>query len=230
MVGSTKALVRDERRHGQRRGSSEQKSQAIFDAAVKIVGRNGYAEASIARITAKAKVAQGTFYLYYKSRQELLDLLLPTLGEEMLDFIRERVSGVEGLLEREEQRLRAFFAYIDRRPEFYRILHEAETFAPKGHRQHHKMIAEGYVRALRRDFERAGAPARSAEELEATAYILMAARDYLSMRYAHWIGPGNGRGERLPEDVIETYIQLVRGGLFAAAGTKSPAKTTKGRS
>mgnify|MGYP003737460741 FL=1 len=148
----------------------------------------------------------------------------------MLGFIRERVSGVEGLLEREERRLRAFFAYLDRRPEFYRILHEAETFAPKGHRRHHKMIAEGYVQALHRDFERAGAPARSPQALEATAYILMAARDYLSMRYGHW----SGRGERLPEEVVETYIQLVRGGLFEAAGARTPSeiqsKTTGGQS
>jgi len=199
-----------------RQDASEQKRRAIFDAAVKIVGRHGYAEASIARITAKAKVAQGTFYLYYKSRQDLLDQLLPSLGEEMLAFIRERVASVEGELEREEARLRAFFAYLDRRPEFYRILHEAETFAPKGHKRHHRMIAGGYIRELERDFARAGVPVRSAEDLEVVAYILMAARDYLSMRYAHW----SARGEGLPDRVAEAYIKLITGGLFEAAGGK----------
>lgn len=203
------------RRRGRphRREASEQKRRAIFDAAVNVVGRHGYAEASIARITTQAKVAQGTFYLYYKSRQDLLDQLLPSLGEEMLAFIRERVSGVDGLIEREEQRLRAFFAYIDRRPELYRILHEAETFAPEGHKRHYKTIADDYIRALARDFRRAGIPARSEAELEATAYILMAARDYLSMRYAHWAG----QGEPLPEAVVQTYIHIVRGGLFGTA-------------
>lgn len=211
--GSTGRSTARRRGRPHRREASEQKRRAIFDAAVKVVGRHGYAEASITRITTQANVAQGTFYLYYKSRQDLLDQLLPSLGEEMLAFIRERVGGVDDLIEREEQRLRAFFAYIDRRPELYRILHEAETFAPKGHRRHYKTIADDYTRALARDFRKAGLPVRGEEELEATAYILMAARDYLSMRYAHWAG----RGERLPEAVVETYIQIVRGGLFGTA-------------
>lgn len=35
--------------------------QKIFEAATKVVGRYGYAEASVARITEQAGVAQGTF-------------------------------------------------------------------------------------------------------------------------------------------------------------------------
>lgn len=222
MANTTETMKPPVRRRGRpsRRGASGQKRRAIFDAAVKVVGRYGYAEASIARITSRAKVAQGTFYLYYKSRQELLDQLLPSLGQEMLEFIGERVRAVEGPIEREEARLRAFFSYLDQRPEFYRILHEAEIFAPQGHKRHHRMIAEGYVHALGRDLARAGAPARSDEELEVIAYILMAARDYLSMRYSHW----NGRGEGPPDQVVEAYVQFVTGGLFEAAGPTDRAK------
>ena len=45
----------------------------IFDAATKIVGKYGYAEASVARITEEAGVAQGTFYNHFSSRAALLD-------------------------------------------------------------------------------------------------------------------------------------------------------------
>ena len=40
-----------------------------------IVGELGYAGASVALITARADVAQGTFYNYFESRQDLLDQL-----------------------------------------------------------------------------------------------------------------------------------------------------------
>src|SRR5882724_6927247 len=59
----------------------------IFDAATRIVGKYGYAEASVARITEEAGVAQGTFYNHFENRQELLDQLLPKIGLDMLFLI-----------------------------------------------------------------------------------------------------------------------------------------------
>ncbi len=59
----------------------------IFDAATKVVGKHGYAEASVARITEEAGVAQGTFYNHFENRQELLDQLLPKIGIDMVHFI-----------------------------------------------------------------------------------------------------------------------------------------------
>src|SRR5436190_19266702 len=72
----------------------------IFDAATKIVGKYGYAEASVARITEEAGVAQGTFYNHFESRQELLDRLLPKIGTDMVYFIRERKIGRASCRER----------------------------------------------------------------------------------------------------------------------------------
>jgi hypothetical protein len=60
---------------------AERVRDALFEAAAEVVGKYGYVGASISRITAKAKVAQGTFYNYFESRQHLLDQLLPVLGE-----------------------------------------------------------------------------------------------------------------------------------------------------
>src|ERR1700680_5020644 len=65
----------------------------IFDAATKIVGKFGYAEASVARITEEAGVAQGTFYNHFENRQQLLDQLLPKIGQDMVRFIRERTGS-----------------------------------------------------------------------------------------------------------------------------------------
>ncbi|MFH5926334.1 helix-turn-helix domain-containing protein [Roseomonas xinghualingensis] len=54
--------------------------RALFDAAARVAGEFGYAEASIARSTEAAGVAQGTFYNYFASRQDFLDQLLPARG------------------------------------------------------------------------------------------------------------------------------------------------------
>src|ERR1700741_3917566 len=82
--------------------------QKIFDAATKVVGKYGYAEASVPRITEEAGVAQGTFYNHFENRQELLDQLLPKIGIDMVQFIRARTSTADATRQ-EIERFSAFF-------------------------------------------------------------------------------------------------------------------------
>ena len=114
--------------------------QKLFDAATKVVGKSGYAEASVARITGEAGVAQGTFYNDFESRQELLDQLLPKIGLDMLQFIRARTS-IANAAKREMERLSAFFDFIPicrRRDRSARARHfripEADHRGPFSHR------------------------------------------------------------------------------------------------
>jgi AcrR family transcriptional regulator len=123
--------------------------QKIFEAATKVVGKHGYAEASVARITEQAGVAQGTFYNHFENRQELLDQLLPKIGLDMVEFIRAR-TGTAHAARQEIERFAAFFDFIREVPEFLRILNEAEFFAPIGYQKHLDNIATAYVRILRR--------------------------------------------------------------------------------
>src|SRR6266852_694468 len=157
----------------------------IFDAATRIVGKYGYAEASVARITEEAGVAQGTFYNHFENRQELLDQLLPMIGTEMVRFIREL-------------------------PEFLRILNEAEFFAPIGYQKHLDNISTAYVRILRRARHAGAIENFSDEEFEAIVHMFMGARGYLSRRYSY----SGGAVTAVPDHVISAYEKLITRGLF----------------
>lgn len=195
---------------------SEATRRALFRAAAEVVGEVGYGDALVSRITARANVAQGTFYNYFESRQDLFDQLLPSLGSSMLEFIQDRVDPAATGAERETQRIAAYFQYLNDHPEFYRILYEAETLAPIAHRKHMDVVAGGYVRALKRSWERGEMPGFEERELEPIAYVLLAARGYLSMRY------GAGRnGAAVPDWVVNAYSKLVDNGLFAAGHPRS---------
>src|SRR5256714_11522340 len=183
----------------------------IFDAATKIVGKYGYAEASVARITEEAGVAQGTFYNHFESRQELLDRLLPKIGIDMVRFIRER-TGTEQAARQEIERFSAFFDFIREVPEFLRILNEAEFFAPIGYQKHLDNISTAYVRILRRARQAGAIVDYSDDEFEAIVHILMGARGYLSRRYSY-VG---GSVTAVPEHVISAYQRLMTRGLFNA--------------
>ncbi|KJC40772.1 TetR family transcriptional regulator [Bradyrhizobium sp. LTSP885] len=183
--------------------------QKIFDAATKIVGKYGYAEASVARITEAAGVAQGTFYNHFENRQELLDQLLPKIGLDMVRFIRDR-TGTASAAREEIERFGAFFDFIREVPEFLRILNEAEFFAPVGYQKHFDNISSAYVRILQRARTAGATNAFSDQEFEAIVQVLMGARGYLSRRYSY----SEHGVTAVPDYVVSAYRKLVTHGLF----------------
>ena len=189
---------------------NEETRRKLFAAAARMVGEYGYAEASVSRITADAGVAQGTFYNHFASRQELLDRLLPTIGEEMLAFIESRVPAGAGDAQKDIARCESFFAFLLVCPEYLRILNEAEFFAPDGYRELMATIGRGYIRVLQRARRRGSLVAYSDEELEVIVQTLLGARAYLSRRYAY----AEGGVRAVPEHVVTAYAKLVTQGLF----------------
>jgi AcrR family transcriptional regulator len=194
---------------------NEETRRRLFDAATKVVGKFGYAEASVARITELAGVAQGTFYNHFGNRQELLDQLLPTIGIDMVHFIRERAGPEMPAAERELAGFRAFFEFVHQVPEFQRILNEAEFFAPAGYQKHLDNVATAFVRILKRARASDEIVDYSDEEFEAIVHMFMGARGYLSRRYA-----SGDDTTSVPNDVITAYEKLVTRGLFKPATQK----------
>lgn len=195
-----KRLSREERAPGAR--------AEILAAAAEVVGQVGYANATVDKIVSAAGMAQGTFYLYFKSRQELFDDLLPFAGMEMISFIGERVKSSRDIYELETRGMRAFFEYMKRNPGFSRIINEAEAAAPRAYLTHLKLLKDRYVRALKESLAKNEFKNFNSEELEAVAYMLMSCRHYLHMRYMKMEPAGTSL-----EKVIDVYARFIRGGL-----------------
>jgi len=181
----------------------------IFAAAAKVVGEVGYVDATVSRITAAAGIAQGTFYLYFASRQTLFDELLLHVGRDVMDFIGGKIVDAKDVFDMEERALRAFFDYSSRNPGFFRILHEAEAAAPVAFQKHFKLLSKYYVASLKRGLISGDIRTFDQDELETVAYVLMAARDYLYMRFAQ----SKPKGRKMPEAVVQTYMKFLRNGL-----------------
>jgi AcrR family transcriptional regulator len=179
--------------------------QRLFEAAAKVVGEVGYAEASVARITELAGVAQGTFYNHFTSRQALFDELLPTLGLEMAHYIQDRTETIRPEAAREVSRFRAFFDYLRDNPGFHRILNEAEFAAPSAFQRHIDNMAGPFERILQRARARGEIAGYSDAELEVIVHMLMGARAYLSQRMP--AGPSD-------DLLFDAYAKLLSNGLF----------------
>lgn len=204
------------------RPSREEKAamtyRRLMDAAAKVVGRDGYAQTSIAKVAGEAGVANGTFYNYFEDRQALLDTLLPYVGREMTDRITADVLKSGAGLEREIARFRSYCDYLAENPGFYRILYEAEVFAPKAHAEHVRRLSEGYRRALDRAVAKGDITGYSGEELDDLIAMFLGARGYIAMRYI--------KDGAVPESAIQAYGKLLGRGLFAENAAKTEGDET----
>jgi AcrR family transcriptional regulator len=189
---------------------SEKIRNDLFHAAAKVVGEHGYLNAMVLMITQRAHVANGTFYNYFESRQDLFDQILPKLGREMLEFIAERSREGEDEFDREVKRLNAYFEYLNETPEFYRVLYEAEVFAPSAFETHTAQVLKGYAGLLRRALNKGEITGYESRELDILALILMGARYYIAMNYRHEDGTVD-----VPDWVAGTYKKFIMGGLRA---------------
>lgn len=180
----------------------------LFEAAVKVVGQIGYRDASVTEITTRANIAQGTFYNYFDSKQDILDQLLPELGHNLLEFLGKQV-GDATFLEREEKSIRAYFQFIKDKPEFYRILVEAQVYSPQSFITHADNLIRNYETALKRTKEKGFLKNYLEDEFEVIALILLGARVYLSRQFCF----RNGKAAAVPEHVVRTYMKFIAAGL-----------------
>jgi len=65
-------------------GADPEKRRRILEAAIRTFGRRGFHEARVAEIAAAAKVAEGTVYLYFRSKEDLLGVVFDESMDDVL--------------------------------------------------------------------------------------------------------------------------------------------------
>ena len=70
------------------------KREAILRAAITVFAHNGYFNSKVADIAREAGVADGTVYLYFKSKEDILHSIFDRSVEEALDAARNEVQQV----------------------------------------------------------------------------------------------------------------------------------------
>src|SRR5687767_11728427 len=71
------------------------KREAILRAAISVFARCGYFNSKVADIAREAGVADGTVYLYFKSKEEILHSIFDRSVEEALGAARKRVARLK---------------------------------------------------------------------------------------------------------------------------------------
>lgn len=76
------------------------KYNQILDAAVIVIAENGYHQAQVSKIAKQAGVADGTIYLYFKNKEDILISLFQEKMGEFVEKIRLKTAGIESAVEK----------------------------------------------------------------------------------------------------------------------------------
>jgi AcrR family transcriptional regulator len=175
----------------------------LLDASERVFGELGFYDASIVKITEAAGVAQGTFYLYFASKQEIFEELVRDLNARVRHAMQEAASLGGDRIEAERLGFRGYFQFTSEHPALYRVIRQAEFVSPETLQYHYAKITEGYVDGLRDAMARGEI---TAGDPEVIAWALMAVGEMLGMRWLLW----NGTTEMPPEVLNELDALIAR--------------------
>jgi AcrR family transcriptional regulator len=179
----------------------ERTRQKLLESAERIFAELGYHDASIVKITEAAGVGQGTFYLYFSSKQQVFDEVVLDLNSRVRHAMTEASERGKTRAERELLGFGAFFRFTAEHPALYRIVRQAEFVSPETLQLHYERLTEGYVQGLRAAMD-AGEVA--AGDPEVLAWSLMGIGELVGMRWILW----NGSAE-MPERVFDELARII---------------------
>nr|WP_027724127.1 TetR/AcrR family transcriptional regulator [Tuberibacillus calidus] len=76
------------------------KYKKIIDAAVEVIAENGFHQAQVSRIAKKAGVADGTIYLYFKNKDDLLISLFREKMGHFIEKIQHEIASKDSVTEK----------------------------------------------------------------------------------------------------------------------------------
>jgi len=98
---------------------TESRRQSILEATIRVVGRQGYADTSVADLIAEAGVSRTTFYNHFRDRHECFRAAYPIVVERVLGAVAG-ACGDEPWLQRVRSGLDALVGLLAAEPELAR--------------------------------------------------------------------------------------------------------------
>ena len=108
------------------RDKNNDKYQRILEAAVRVFAEKGFYQSTISQIARKAGVADGTIYLYFKNKDDILVQFFSYKAKQVFDLFREEVSKAENAVEKLRNLVRRHLDEFQRDKNMA-IVYQAET-------------------------------------------------------------------------------------------------------
>ncbi len=120
-----------------------EKYEAIIDAAIRVIAENGYHNAQVSKIAREAKVADGTIYLYFENKDDMLISLFNEKMGAFIETVREATARVDSPSDQLRELMRLHFAQLEENPKMA-IVTQIEL------RQSNRKVRQGIAETLKK--------------------------------------------------------------------------------
>jgi len=176
----------------------------LLNAAETEFGTRGYHGASVSSITQRAEIAQGTFYLYFRSKEEMFLTLVKDIGHQLRAHSAQAIAKAGSRLEAERLGLEAFLQFTTKHRGLYRIVQESQFVDPQVFREYYEKLAEGYAAALDKA-ARGGELARG--DADTRAWSIMGIGHFLGMKWCLW------QKQMPPQEALDEVMSFITRGM-----------------
>lgn len=152
----------------------------IINSGKKLFSKQGYQATSINEIIDKAKIATGTFYIYFDDKLALYVYLLHQYRAKIGEAINEAIKDAPTRYEKERLGIKAFLKFAWQDPLSYRIIWESMFVDKDIFKEYYQNFSNSYV-------EKLTASVTSGEvdekiDLETLSYILMGISNFVGLQ------------------------------------------------
>ena len=144
----------------------------ILAAAVKVFGKKGFAATCVGDVADAAKIAKGTVYLYFDSKEEIYATAVQMAVAQLQEVAAERIRLVSGVRERLAVAIAVRMEFWHEQLNLYRLLLTVGREA-RHKRQTHDVLRSGhaYFLAILKEGEAAGE--LKARDLDTIAWAIL---------------------------------------------------------
>ncbi|MDD3129519.1 MAG: TetR/AcrR family transcriptional regulator [Candidatus Izemoplasmatales bacterium] len=180
----------------------------IIKAGKYLYGKDGFNSTSINDIISKAKVAAGTFYIYFDSKLALYLYLLDEYGYNIRVTAHEATKDCKTRYDMERAGLKAFIMYVKKDPLAYKLVWESLFVDFNIFKTYYTDFAKSYVHRLSPYVEKM--EVRDDINLETVAYVLMGISNFVGLQIVF-----NEEAEEKDVDyVVDECMKLLKNGIF----------------
>jgi AcrR family transcriptional regulator len=138
---STSALPRTQTR---KQVLTDLRREEILTAAIKVFGKKGFAATCVGDVADAAKIAKGTVYLYFESKEEIYATAVRLAIERLQAYSAERVQPATGVRERLAVAISVRMEFWHEQINLYRLLLTVGR-EPQHRRQTHELLRAGHA-------------------------------------------------------------------------------------
>ncbi len=181
------------------------KMNQIISAAEQLFVETGFYETSISDICKRAKIATGTFYIYFDTKTALYRCLIQRYEVEIKNALADSIKGCKTRYEKEREGIRCFVKYSVNNPHVYNIIWGSLAVDSKIFSDYYESFAKSYIHALERDEGE-----MVSEDTATLAYMLMGISNFIGLR-AIFEGMDD---ESIDKLIDETLMPALSNGMF----------------